>query len=209
MRVRPLASLAFSRSRVRHIDQHTLATIARIEKFRGHLYNWYDTATLRPFDASPFVSSVDSGNLVASLCTLHAGARAPGGQILACAPVVRRIARAHTHPAFRKAPSCRSLTNIHAGPRRRSVFLDRLAASREGGAGRDRGLATRRPAGPWLIQEALHRVDAITHLLENYLPWLLPQFAALRDALQPGLGRHSFGLNCAEALEFAEDCDLT
>ena len=54
----------------------TLQTIERMEKFRGHLYNWYDTETLAPLDKSPFVSSVDSGNLVASLYTLHAGTRA-------------------------------------------------------------------------------------------------------------------------------------
>ncbi|MGH9561409.1 MAG: glucoamylase family protein, partial [Terracidiphilus sp.] len=52
----------------------TLGTIAGMEKYCGHLYNWYDTTTLKPLDASPFVSSVDSGNLVASLFTLHAGA---------------------------------------------------------------------------------------------------------------------------------------
>ena len=54
----------------------TLDTIAPMEKSRGHLYNWYDTATLRPLDASRFVSSVDSGNLAASLFTLHSGTRA-------------------------------------------------------------------------------------------------------------------------------------
>jgi cyclic beta-1,2-glucan synthetase len=44
----------------------TLATIARLERHRGHLYNWYDTRDLHPLD-SPYVSSVDSGNLCAAL----------------------------------------------------------------------------------------------------------------------------------------------
>ena len=44
------------------------------EKFRGHFFNWYDTQTLKPMNGPSFVSSVDSGNLVASLYTLHAGA---------------------------------------------------------------------------------------------------------------------------------------
>ena len=57
------------------LTRRTLATIERMEKFRGHLYNWYDTETLRPLDDAPFVSSVDSGNLAASLYTLHAGTR--------------------------------------------------------------------------------------------------------------------------------------
>ncbi len=56
------------------LTEKSLATLARLDKFKGHLYNWYDTQTLKPLDATPFVSSVDSGNLVASLYTLRAGA---------------------------------------------------------------------------------------------------------------------------------------
>ncbi|MGA7257897.1 MAG: glycosyl transferase, partial [Terracidiphilus sp.] len=57
------------------LTQSSLATIVRLEKFRGHLFNWYDTRTGSPLDADPFVSSVDSGNFVASLLTLHAGVK--------------------------------------------------------------------------------------------------------------------------------------
>ncbi len=39
---------------------------------RGHILNWYDTRTLEPL-APHFVSSVDSGNLLASLWTLQQG----------------------------------------------------------------------------------------------------------------------------------------
>jgi cyclic beta-1,2-glucan synthetase len=47
----------------------TLATMARLEKFRGHFYNWYDTRDLRPLDPR-YVSAVDSGNLAAHLIAL-------------------------------------------------------------------------------------------------------------------------------------------
>ena len=47
----------------------TLATMNRLEKFRGHFYNWYDTRDLRPLDPR-YVSTVDSGNLAAHLITL-------------------------------------------------------------------------------------------------------------------------------------------
>src|SRR5215472_262144 len=50
----------------------TLATMRRMTRHRGHLYNWYDTRTLEPLPPR-FVSSVDSGNLVASLWTLEQG----------------------------------------------------------------------------------------------------------------------------------------
>jgi cyclic beta-1,2-glucan synthetase len=44
----------------------TLATMAKLQRFRGHFYNWYDTRDLRPLDPR-YVSSVDSGNLAAHL----------------------------------------------------------------------------------------------------------------------------------------------
>jgi cyclic beta-1,2-glucan glucanotransferase len=50
----------------------TLGTMGRLERFRGHFYNWYDTRSLLPLNPQ-YVSSVDSGNLAASLLTLRAG----------------------------------------------------------------------------------------------------------------------------------------
>ena len=51
-----------------------LATMQRLERYRGHFYNWYDTHTLRPLQPA-YVSSVDSGNLAGHLLTLAAGLR--------------------------------------------------------------------------------------------------------------------------------------
>ncbi|MDT7042203.1 GH36-type glycosyl hydrolase domain-containing protein [Candidatus Nitronereus thalassa] len=51
---------------------HTLATMEKLERYRGHFYNWYDTRTLKPLRPL-YVSSVDSGNLAGSLLTLQAG----------------------------------------------------------------------------------------------------------------------------------------
>ena len=47
----------------------TLATIERLERFRGHLYNWYDTRDLDAARAA-YVSTVDSGNLAGHLLAL-------------------------------------------------------------------------------------------------------------------------------------------
>ncbi|MHB1202154.1 MAG: GH36-type glycosyl hydrolase domain-containing protein, partial [Acidithiobacillus sp.] len=54
------------------ISEHTLATMEKLERYRGHFYNWYDTRTLKPL-LPQYVSSVDSGNLAGSLLTLQAG----------------------------------------------------------------------------------------------------------------------------------------
>ena len=50
----------------------TLGTLEILEQYRGHFYNWYDTKDLKPL-LPMYVSSVDSGNLAASLLTLRAG----------------------------------------------------------------------------------------------------------------------------------------
>ncbi len=46
--------------------RETLDTLRRMERYRGHLYNWYDTANLQPL-APRYISAVDSGNLAGCL----------------------------------------------------------------------------------------------------------------------------------------------
>ncbi len=52
--------------------EHSFETLGLLERFRGHLYNWYDTITLDPLPPR-YVSTVDSGNFVSHLLTLRAG----------------------------------------------------------------------------------------------------------------------------------------
>ncbi len=47
----------------------TFATLNRLELYRGHLFNWYDTQTLLPLEPK-YVSSVDSGNLAGHLIAI-------------------------------------------------------------------------------------------------------------------------------------------
>jgi cyclic beta-1,2-glucan synthetase len=47
----------------------TVATMGRLERFRGHFYNWYDTQDLRALEPK-YISSVDSGNLAGHLIAL-------------------------------------------------------------------------------------------------------------------------------------------
>jgi cyclic beta-1,2-glucan synthetase len=50
----------------------TFATLDKLERYRGHILNWYDTVTLRPLHPS-YVSTVDSGNLLGCLIVLANG----------------------------------------------------------------------------------------------------------------------------------------
>ncbi len=49
-----------------------LGVLEGLPRYRGHFFNWYDTQTLEPLPPR-YVSSVDSGNLAASLLVLRSG----------------------------------------------------------------------------------------------------------------------------------------
>jgi cyclic beta-1,2-glucan glucanotransferase len=51
-----------------------ITTVEALERFEGHLLNWYDTRTLEPLPPA-YVSTVDSGNLAGALLTLAVGLR--------------------------------------------------------------------------------------------------------------------------------------
>ena len=52
----------------------TLQTMDRLQRFRGHFFNWYDTRSLEPLRPM-YISAVDSGNLAGHLFTLASGLR--------------------------------------------------------------------------------------------------------------------------------------
>lgn len=52
--------------------ERTIDSVERMEKWNGHLYNWYDTTTLEPLPPL-YVSTVDSGNFVGCLMTVKEG----------------------------------------------------------------------------------------------------------------------------------------
>lgn len=52
--------------------EETLSTMAGLERYRGHFYNWYDVRTLSPLPPN-YVSTVDSGNLAGHLLVLRVG----------------------------------------------------------------------------------------------------------------------------------------
>ena len=52
---------------------NTFGSMGKLERYRGHFYNWYDTKTLQPLQNPIYISSVDSGNLAGHLITLKSG----------------------------------------------------------------------------------------------------------------------------------------
>ena len=51
---------------------NTVSSIEKMEKWNGHLYNWYDTKTLKAL-IPRYISTADSGNFVGYLITLSEG----------------------------------------------------------------------------------------------------------------------------------------
>src|SRR5207248_2093960 len=55
-------------------NEAAMNTIESLERFDGHLFNWYDSSSLAPLNPR-YVSAVDSGNLAAALIALAEGLR--------------------------------------------------------------------------------------------------------------------------------------
>ena len=161
--------------------ERTLSTLSRIPKERGHLLNWYDTRTLEPL-VPHFVSSVDSGNLVASLWTLEQGCRARLQE-----PLLQRCLAEGLFDLL-----C-TLADMRAFPRKQLSRYEREFKSRdwlpsvfalsETAADEIRSVSKSSPAEEiqWFRSQALARLEAVQSLVRSYVPWELPEFAPLRE----------------------------
>ena len=159
----------------------TLSTVSGIPKHRGHLLNWYDTHTLAPLHPS-FVSSVDSGNLVASLWTLQQGC-------------LDRL----NHPLFQPYVAEGFLDHLRILADRRLLPRKTVARYEDSFQGEDWLVSVlafpeelldegNLPAKSkhvsdvaWFRQQAHARLQNIQEMVRLYSPWWLAEFALLRN----------------------------
>ena len=126
----------------------TLATMTRLPRFRGHFYNWYGTADLRPLEPR-YVSTVDSGNLAGHLIALanacgvwqeNAAGEAPYRTGLAdiaaiAAEEVTRLSAAGTAPpGLRKVGAALAAISARLAQAAGNDALASLAADTQAGA---------------------------------------------------------------------------
>ncbi|MHB1794481.1 MAG: glucoamylase family protein [Acidobacteriaceae bacterium] len=142
-----------------------LRTLDRIPKWKGHLLNWYSTTTLesiRPYIAS----TVDSGNFLASLCSLRMGTL----QLLdtAMLPVLRQ-------GLLDIVMDTKTLSSTEEKIKS-ALRADREAQSETWLA---QLLALELAAEPAEASAAGVRLRAIVSFVADYLPWLLPKFSTL------------------------------
>jgi hypothetical protein len=170
------------------LSTKTLKVLRGMPRYRGHLYNWYDTRTLTALPPL-FVSSVDSGNLVASLWTLQQG----------CLHILEQpILRPELAEGF--LDHLRILAELKAFPR--DLFnkieqkseaddwaknflrfpqraLERISPAEDG--------AKHENDRKWFSSQALERLHQFRQAVVRLTPWKLLDFAALKNdpALDP------------------------
>jgi len=137
-------------------SRHTLDAIERLERWQGHLFNWYDTSNGAPL-APKFVSTVDSGNLAVCCWTLAAGVRE-----MAWRPLV-------SPGMWLGLRDCLA----QAGPAGAAI-RDRVAVYGEDGAAWLADLPSlEQAASTDELAEVRERFQAVREMVERYAPWLL------------------------------------
>lgn len=181
----------------------SFATIARLEKCRGHLYNWYNTYTLEPLKPIT-VSSVDSGNLAASYYTLRMGA-----QFLLKEPLLSRrlfdglrtnwqLLQLHISSLTKK-----NATTLPPA----SATMDTWIAwvlEHDGASLTDESV---QDDAAWWLAEVRLRIASIAALIRDYMPWLLPEFAQLREIAQLGMRDETIYPSLKTAADFSVQLD--
>jgi cyclic beta-1,2-glucan synthetase len=168
------------------LSQRSLQSMDRLQKHRGHLYNWYNTHTFEPL-LPITVSSVDSGNLVASLYTLRMGASE-----LLTKPVL-------SPELFRGLETHWQLLRLQNGVPQELVDRKLPSHSAEvqewcNWTFETEKLAAFEKIAPytepspdelaWWLSETKARVRRIASLVREALPWLMPEYASLAEVVE-------------------------
>jgi cyclic beta-1,2-glucan glucanotransferase len=190
------------------LTSRSLATIARLEKYRNHLYNWYDTHSLAPLKGATYVSSVDSGNFVASLYTLRAGMRHLSQRAM-ISPALLSSLRLSWRAMVSGNKKTTALVKFHlpAHSAPLDTWIEWLPAAHAilAKANEERSTQNRED---WSIAQTKDRVRAILNLLHDYLPWVLPEFRPLRSVPQLEFDEKSTELSLRDAAVFAEALNI-
>ena len=173
----------------------TTETLASMERYEGHWLNWYDTRTLDPLNPR-YVSSVDSGNLLASFWVLDQGLAGIETDPLLTPAILSGLAASvlvleqifdgdHSVDGPLKAlkRQCGRVAGAHEIP-------DRLGAS---AAPVRRLAATRRWQSPessaerdYWIEKLEAQLNSWIQYVKRYLPWL-ETLAAAPDPFLRGI----------------------
>ena len=165
----------------------TLATVLQLARHRGHLLNWYDTRTLAPLTPA-VVSSVDNGNLIASLWTLQQGSL----DLLKRRLFPRELAEGLLDHLY-------VLSSLGTLPRKKFLVMETALKQRDGlqylldipdsdlkdlqqpDAGSKESSKQKEKDVLWWQEKAKERIRQAGRAAQVYAPWLLPEYAAVKN----------------------------
>ena len=163
----------------------TLDAVTRLPLYEGHFYNWYDTLTLKPLEPL-FLSTVDNGNLAASLWALKQGLQEKLRK-----PIISQSMRPALRDQFSLLhrlgvvgrSSIKELQNI---PVEDDTWLTGILKSADEWISKANSRLKKAPSeeSAWWLEHVQKHVLAIRHVVEDFAPWLLPEFAELHS-LEP------------------------
>jgi hypothetical protein len=200
------------------LAENTLASAKRLPRFRGHFLNWFDTVSLTAL-APRFVSSVDSGNLACSLWCLKQGSLGIAKEPILRVEFLRGI-REHLAIAAEECLRTEAGAEVAARVEKLRGECARLGdnfAAWVGELGRcEEDLQRMLAAVPgdlpeksyvsacWWLKASARQVAALRGILEHWMPWMLPQYSAVRQQVGEMLyGNATAGLTLEELPGFA------
>jgi cyclic beta-1,2-glucan synthetase len=169
---------------------HTMHTLAQMERYHGHFYNWYDTQSLKPI-APKYISTVDSGNLAGHLLTFRQGLlEIPHQEIFD--PVLLQGLRDLATLISKKDHTFQSLEQLtsaldnawHSPPSGLREVMELISGLRacSGILVQELSAEKEHPDFGWAM--AIDRqLQAMEHELAGYAPWLKAPGAPLKPGL--------------------------
>lgn len=161
--------------------KRTMATALQLPRQRGHFFNWYDTRTLQP-DRPRFISTVDSGNLVASLITLRQGALAMLNRPLLSSGLFEGYADHLCALTEMKLLPKRIVAKFE---NRQERWLNELLHGVELPPIPEK--IGRPEDAHWFRAKTLELSEQVREAASGFMPWLMPEFEMLRA--NPALGK--------------------
>ncbi len=156
-------------------NEFTFETLPNLQRHLGHFLNWYDNISFKPL-GPPFISSVDSGNLIASLWSFKEGCLELLRKPLISDNALAGIADHHRMLDRASASSAlAAILKLHGTP----MWLPELLKF-------DRSsLAIGKAADPkqhvsWPL-ELRSRIEALNDTVRQFMPWFLPEYEILRQ----------------------------
>src|SRR5438552_1395784 len=168
--------------------EKTFATVRRLPKSHGHLYNWYDTRTLEPV-GDPFLSTVDNGNLVCCLWTLKQASleewkrpifrKELWSGIRDHARLIQQLVNTkEARKAFRSIDDC--IAKMGKSPIEWVSALPTLEQSIAAMTESARTIAQTSDDLKWWLSELNTRLSELEKLTVQFAPWASTKFRSLR-----------------------------